>query len=303
MYSYMILKGQDNGCGCGGDWGSFAGLAAGLYLARARKTVVIYDHGLTRNRFAAHGHGFLGMDGLAPDEMRARGRADVLAYPSVELRAEAVQSVARQGDVFVVAGDRPVLARRLVLAYGMRDTLPAIPGLAEGWGVWALQCPYCHGFENADRPTAILMIADGLPHHASLLRDWTGDLTVLTNGFSLGLADRALLRAAGIAVRDGAVVRFHDGIAWLAGGGQVAFGVVYLVARCAPSAPFASDLGCAMTEGPMGPHVTVNEMKQTSQPGIYAAGDLCRPFYGALFAAADGAMAGTACHASLIVPL
>ena len=110
--------------------GSFAGLTAALYVARARRSVAVHDNGLTRNRFSHNGHGVLGMGGLAPKVMPARGIADVLAYPTASLRAETVVSVIRQGAAFHVQADSALLARRAILAYGMHDILPDFPGLA-----------------------------------------------------------------------------------------------------------------------------------------------------------------------------
>lgn len=288
--------------------GSFAGLTAALFLARARQRAVIYDHGETRNRFADAGHGFLGQDKRPPEAIRLAGRADVLAYPSVTLRSERVQRLARAGDLFRVEADQPVLARRVILAYGMRDVLPDLPGLAQGWGHWALQCPYCHGYENADRPTGFLMTADGLPPHLHLLRGFSADFVLFTNGFALSEPERTQLTLAGIAVHDTKVARFQTDANQLQAvvlqdGHTIPRAVIYLVSASQPSCDLADQLACALLDGPTGPYLSVDAMQQTSVAGVYAAGDLCRPIYGAVFAAADGARAGVACHHSLLVPL
>ena len=288
--------------------GSFAGLSAALYLGRARKRVVIYDLGQTRNRFSAAGHGFLGQDGRAPADIQAAGRADVLAYPTVKLAAQKVTRITRNADLFQVEAEGITLARRVILAYGMCDVLPDLPGLAQGWGDWALQCPYCHGFENADRPTGILMTADGLPHHASLLREWTGDLTVFSNGHALSPDERASLARAGIALQDGRVQGFQTDAAGLQGVVMDSAAiwpcqVIYLVSKSYPVCDLADQLGCAWLAGPTGQYLEVDIMQQTSVAGVFAAGDLARPIYGAVFAARDGAMAGVAAHQSLIPPL
>jgi thioredoxin reductase len=287
--------------------GSFAGLSAALYLARGRRRVAVFDDGATRNRYAAHAHGFLGQDGAAPDAIRMRGRAEVLAYPTVRLREARVTGIeGGEGAFRVRAVDGSVTAAaRVVLAHGMRDLLPAIPGLQACWGVTAVQCPYCHGYELADRPTGILMTAPGLPHHVRLLRDWTADLTLLANGHALSDAEREEAHALGVRAAEGAVaaLRHRAGqleAARLANGGEVALGALYLVTRSEPAAPLADDLGLAMDEGPTGRFVKVDEMRRTSLPGVFAAGDLARPFYGSAFAAADGVTAGTACHRSLL---
>jgi thioredoxin reductase len=287
--------------------GSFAGLSAALYLARGRRRVAVFDDGLTRNRFAAQAHGFLGQDGAAPGAIRLRGRAEVLAYPTVRLREARVTGIEGQEGAFRLrAADGSVTtAARVILAHGMRDLLPEVEGLRECWGVTAIQCPYCHGFELADRPTGVLMTAPGLPHHLRLLRDWTGDLALLANGHPLSDVEREEARELGARVVDGVVaaLRHQHGqleAARLADGGEVALGALYLVTRAEPAASLPFDLGLAMAEGPTGRFVQVDEMRHTSRPGVFAAGDLARPFYGSSFAAADGVTAGVACHRSLL---
>lgn len=287
--------------------GSFAGLSAALYLARARRTVAIFDHGRTRNRFSPHGHGFLGMDGVAPDEMRRRGRRDVTAYPTVDLRQTEVETVARQDDGFAVAArdGETVTARRLILACGMRDALPDIGGLAECWGKTVVHCPYCHGYELADRPTGVLMTGEGALHQVRMLRDWTDTLTLFANDHDLPDTERRDLAAAGITIVDGSVATLHHqggalGAVNLRDGTRVPVSALYVQPRGVPACPFAETLGCMIEDQMMGKLVTVDETLQTSVEGVYAAGDLMRPMFNALFAASDGAMAGVACHRSLM---
>lgn len=286
--------------------GSFAGLAAGLMLARARRRVVVFDEGQTRNRFADAGHGFLGMDGLAPAEMQRRGQVDLLAYPTARIVRSRVTRIAGHDGRFTVQADAEWQAQKVILAHGMRDILPDIPGLAEGWGQWAMQCPYCHGYEVADQPTAILMTSRAAPHHLTMLRDWTNDLALFCNGHPLPDEVRAKAAGWGIPVYDLPVMAIRDEgntrTLLLADGQQVMRAVVYLVSRSEPSCDLPTRLGCRTDDGMTGPFVSVDMMQNTSVAGIFAAGDLCRPMYGALFAAADGARAGTAAHHALLFP-
>src|SRR5262245_60686394 len=128
--------------------GSYAGLAAALQLGRARRSVLILDAGQRRNRFAAHSHGFLSRDGAAPAEIAAEARKQVLAYPTVSLRELSVRELrAVDGGFAVCAVTESFRAKRLILATGVVDELPALPGLAEAWGKTAFHCPYCHGYE------------------------------------------------------------------------------------------------------------------------------------------------------------
>jgi alkyl hydroperoxide reductase subunit AhpF len=165
--------------------GSWAGLSAAMQLARARRRVLVVDAGRPRNRFAHSSHGFLGQDGRTPAEILATARAQVLAYPTAGLRRdEATRAVRRDGGDFelALASGGSVHARRLVLATGIVDELPGLPGLRERWGVSVLHCPYCHGYEVADRRLGVLAVGETSVHQALLLPDWSADVTLFTNG-------------------------------------------------------------------------------------------------------------------------
>lgn len=289
--------------------GSFAGSMAALHVARGRRKVVMFDTGVTRNRFASASHGFPGQDGAAPDAIRLRTQAEVLAYPTTRLIEAAVDAVRPEAGGFVLEGESGnIQAARLVLAFGMRDHMPEVEGLMACWGRSAFQCPYCHGFEAADRRTVVLMTGPWSLHHARILGDWTGDLTLLANGHDLGDEDWVDLARRGVGVLDGTVlqVEHEDGYARLvvlADGTEVPAEVVYLSARFEPASPLAAALGCAMTNTPLGAHVTVDALGRTSVEGVFAAGDLTRSFYNAALSAAEGVRAGAAAHQSLLIDL
>lgn len=284
--------------------GSFAGGSAALMLARARRRVVILDEGVTRNRFAAGSHGFLGQDGATPDAIRRKGLAEVLAYPTAGLVEGRVERISGGVGAFVLDGAEPVTAARVILAYGQKDVLPDIPGLAECWGRTAVQCPYCHGFELADRTTGLLAV-DAIPmHHATHLRDWTDDLVLLENGVPVTKDEAAVLDRPGLRRAAGRVVRVrHTNGAIeaveLEGGGEVAMRALYLVTWQEPAAPLGEALGCALEETPMGRHLKVDDHQRTTVAGVFAAGDLARPYPSATQAAATGNAAGAACHQDL----
>lgn len=286
--------------------GSFAGLAAAMMLARGRRHVAVFDHGLTRNRFADAGHGFLGMDGMAPGAMRLKARGEVLAYPTARVIETEVTGVTGQADDFrLETASGPVTVRRLVLAYGMRDTLPAIPGLAERWGASAIMCPYCHGYEAADRPTGLLLADPGLAEHALFLAEWAPDMVLFANGLPVPGPVRGRLAARGISVEDIPVAALEGpgrdlSAVVLKDGRRIPREVLYLAARYQPATPFAEALGVRMVEGPMGRHVATGPMGATDVPGIFAAGDLTRQMFNATLSAAEGAMAGANCHRSLV---
>ncbi len=287
--------------------GSFAGLSAAINLLRGRRSVTLFDSGVTRNRFAAHAHRFLGQDGVPPDDIRLKGRAEIMAYPTLRLIEDRVETVrgVDDGFAFSTAQSGDFLASRVILAFGMTDILPDVPGLAACCGRTAFQCPYCHGYEERDRPTAVLMTSPASLHHATMLGEWTGDLMLLTNGHDVAPDDRQRLQGRGVRIVDGPISRIveDDGrmtSIMLADGTVMARDILYLHGHARPSCDLADQLGCAMEEGPFGPFVKVDDMQQTSVPRVWAAGDLTRAAYGSVFAAADGVKAGLAAHRSLM---
>ena len=286
--------------------GSFAGLSAALYLARGRRRVVVVDEGLTRNRFAPAGHSLFGFDGRSPAEIRAAGLRDLLAYPSATAVSGRVASIVNADGGFRVTGQGvDLMARRIILAHGMRDILPDLPGLDQVWGKQAFQCPYCHGYEAADQPTAVWMNGHMGVDHTLFLRQWAGkELTLLTDGAEVPQGAERLV-AAGIGLETGRLqaISVLQGkmVGIVTDMGELPARVLYMMPQTEPASDLPRQLGLAMAKGPSGEYVKVDDMKQTSRPGIFAVGDLIRPMYGAAFAVADGAMAGPACHRSLVV--
>lgn len=287
--------------------GSFAGLAAALYLARARRSVTIIDASAPRNRFSAHAHGLLAQDGRPPVEILAAARAQVAAYPSVRLvEGEAVDADGR-ADGFTVtlrAGAR-VESRRLVLAFGLRDELPAIPGLRERWGRSVLHCPYCHGYEFGGRRLGVLHTSSHSIQQAQLIAEW-GPTTYLLNGAEIpDQSTLAPLHERGIAIEPAAVGALRgpgDALHALefVDGRTMNLDALYVGPRTHLNSNVATRLGCALDDGPWGPMIRTDASKLTTVPGVYAAGDITRSMHNVTFAAADGVAAGMAAHRSLV---
>ena len=290
--------------------GSWAGLSAAMQLARARRRVLVVDGGLPRNRFARASHGFLGQDGRAPAEILQTARAQVLAYPSAELRRDQVAGVAAREGGFDVefASGTAASARRVVLATGVVDELPDLPGLRERWGRTVLHCPYCHGYEVADGRLGILAVGEASMHQALLLPDWSTEVTLFTNGaFEPTTEQRTALEARGVRVDVRRVLE-------VIGEGEVLSGVrvqhdsgtpmipldaLFTSSRTRMASPLAADLGCEFDEGPFGPVVRTDAWKETTVSGVYAAGDMARVPHNATWASADGVTAGIGAHRSL----
>jgi thioredoxin reductase len=289
--------------------GSFAGLSAAMQLARARRRVLVVDAGSPRNRFAHASHGFLGQDGRAPAEILETARAQVLAYPTVAVRRDDATTAHRADDgafeVALASGDT-VRARRLVLATGIVDDLPDLPGLHERWGRTALHCPYCHGYEVADGQLGVLAVGEGSLHQALLLPDWSDRVTLFTNGAVEPTEEqRATLDRRGVRVDARRVVALEGNAPALAGlrlddGALVQLDALFTGARLRMASPLAEQLGCAFDESPYGPMIRTDDRKQTTVAGVFAAGDAARFPHNATWASADGVTAGTAAHQSLV---
>lgn len=285
--------------------GSYAGLAAALQLARARRRVAIVDAGQRRNRFAAHAHGFLTQDGVDPAVIAATARDQVLAYPTVTWHQGEVAAATGAFDGFrVEVGTGGILeGRRLILAIGVRDELPAIEGLAERWGRSVFHCPYCHGYEVAG-PIGVLAASPMSIHHAQMLPDW-GPTTYFLNGGPMpSEGEVADLARRGAAIEPVAIRRLVGPAAdiELADGRIVPVSGLFTATRTAPSSPIAEALGCAMAVALNGSHIETDAMKQTTVRGVFACGDAARPFGSVALAVGDGTMTGASTHRSLLFP-
>jgi thioredoxin reductase len=287
--------------------GSFAGLSAAMQLARARRRLLVVDAGLPRNRFAHASHGFLGQDGRAPAAILETARGQVLAYPTAELREdEATRAEAGDGGFEVaLASGATVRARRLVLATGVIDDLPDLPGLRERWGKSVLHCPYCHGFEVAGGRLGVLATGEGNVHQALLLPDWSSDVTLFTNGaFEPSEEQLEKLAARGVRVEGRVVAEvLGEGEALagvrLHGGEVVPLDALFTASRTRLAGPLAAQLGCELEDGPFGPVIRTDANKETTVRGVFAAGDAARPKHNATWASADGVTAGISAHQSL----
>lgn len=284
--------------------GSYAGLSAGLQLARARRRVLVVDAGARRNRFASHSHGFLGQDGRPPEEIAADGRAELMDYPNVTWTVGEATAADSEGDGFrVTLGSGEVeQGRRLILAGGVRDELPPVDGLAERWGRSVFHCPYCHGYELDLGRIGVLAVSPMSMHHAMMLPDW-GSTTLFTNGAFIPDAEQLeQLARRGVVVEPDTVKSIGGERADinLADGRCVALDGLFVLPRTHLNSPLAEQLGCALNDGPMGRYLQVTETQETSVPGVFACGDAALMAGSVALAVGTGARAGAAAHQSLI---
>jgi len=289
--------------------GSFAGLAAALQLGRARRTVTVLDTGLPRNRFAGHSHGLLGHDHKPPLNILAEARHQLARYPTVRLVSARADSIAGAIDDFsVLTGDGESLAaRRLILSYGVADQMHDVPGFAESWGTSIVPCPYCDGFEVAGRHWGVLWSGPQSHQSVKLFQHWTDKLTVFADGHDIPPEIQADLAQRGIPVVAGRIVEIAHrqgriSTVNLDTPRNIAVDVLFAQPRNKPSASLHESLGLATVDTPTGIVLKVDERRQTSMPGIYAAGDLATPFLPSVTqASSQGAMAGIFAQQSLLV--
>lgn len=258
--------------------GGAAGLAAGMMLGRSRRRVVVVDAGEPRNAPAEHLHGFLSRDGASPSELLAVGRNEVARYGG-EFRAAEVTGVERAERGFAVrAGGAELFTRSVLVATGLRDELPSIAGVQQQFGRGALHCPYCHGYEVADQPIAVLG-GDNRPftmHQAQLVRQWSSDVTFLPHRIELSDDERTRLAARGIRIVEGEISRVvadDTGVAGveLADGEKVTCAAVFVGPRFLPRDEFLTELGCARDDSGW---VRTDPSGRTEVDGVWAAGNV-----------------------------
>jgi thioredoxin reductase len=285
--------------------GSYAGMAGALQLARGRRQVAVIDAGIRRNRFAAHSHGVLGQDGKSPALIASEAKAQLLLYPNLSWIEGTVERAEKVGDLFqVTTRDQQTLsAKRLLLATGVSDHLPAITGLQDRWGKTVFHCPYCHGYELNQGPLGVLAVSEASLHQALLIPDW-GPTTLFTNNcFTPDELQLKQLAARHVRLETEAVTEItgeQAAVVKLANGRLVELAGLFVASLTKPASPIAQDLGCELAESPVGFYVKTDEFRQTSIPGVFACGDLGRAMGSVTFAIGDGAQAGFAIHRSLI---
>ena len=283
--------------------GSAAGLAGALQLARQRRSVVVVDDGTPRNAPAAHMHGYLGHEGVAPGDLRAAGREEVRSHGG-EVLSGRVLGVRRGKDGrfrLDLTGGHALLARRVLVATGLEDELPDIDGLAEQWGRGAVHCPFCHGFEVRDQ-RLVQIVTHPLGLHATpLFRHLTDRLTLVLHD-ETGLDEDAVaaLAASGVGVersRVGRVVAGPDGQVTgveLADGRLLEADAVVVGSRFRARVEVLAGLGLTATPHPTraGDVLAVDPRGETAVPGVYAAGNVTDPSLQVLPAAAQGSQVG-----------
>jgi thioredoxin reductase len=285
MDTQMAGDGADVVVDCAIVGGGPAGLQAALVLGRARRSVLLFDDNRPRNAVTQESHGFLTRDGITPGEFRRLAQVEVSKYPSVALRHARITEVSRReghdGGFALLAdeGNKGTLAqaRTIILATGLHESLPAVPGLKDYYGKSLFSCPYCDGWELRDKPLVVIAEEGQAAFHmAKVVWNWSGDLLLCTNGHTtLSPEQKATLQRNGIQVVEdpitalvGADGRLERII--LASHGASTRQGGFVVSPLSQASPFGAQLGCEMNASGA---IVTDEFGRTSVPGVYAAGD------------------------------
>ena len=283
--------------------GGPAGLSAALVLGRARRRVIVFDEGLPRNAAAAAIHGYLTRDRVAPLELVAMGRDEAARY-GVSIVSAHVRRLFHQDDDLGVELSRgeKILARKILIATGVEDRVPAIPGIEKLYGRSVHHCPYCDGWEWRDRPLAAYGRGRSVAAIAHSLLTWSEDVVVCSDGPArIPPAERERLacraveiherRIAGLDGRGGRLERIV-----FADGGSLPRAAMFFSTGNHQASRIAVELGCRVTtKGSL----WVDRSQCTNVRGVYVAGDASRDVQFVVVAAAEGAKAAVAINAEL----
>ncbi|MGQ4596513.1 FAD-dependent oxidoreductase [Nocardia sp. R6R-6] len=288
--------------------GGAAGLSAALVLARARRTVAVVDGGAPRNAPAEHLHGFVSRDGMPPADLLAAGVAEITNY-GAELIDDVIVDADGSPDDYALRLRRggSLRARRVLIATGLRDELPDLPGVRGRWGRDVLHCPYCHGYEVRDQPIGVLggreagAVARAV-HLALLLPQWSQDVIFFPHTMTLSEHDRVRLDARGVRVLEGEVARFvvDDALRGveLTDGRAVRRTAMFVAPTFRANDALLVTLGCTFDDNGW---VVTDPTGRTSAAGVWAAGNVADPAAQVISAAGAGSTAAIAINGDLVL--
>ena len=277
--------------------GSYAGLSAAMALGRLLKSVLIIDSGLPCNRQTPHSHNFITQDGETPSRIAAQAKDQVLAYNTVSFYQGVAQSGKQVATGFEITTDSNDIfnSKKLIFATGIKDMMPAIEGISACWGISVIHCPFCHGYEFKDKKTAILANSDKAVHLASLVRNLTKDITIVTNGpKAFTLEQQVKLERNTISILETPITEVKHKKGYLESvvckdNSIVNFEVMYAAVAFEQHCMIPKQLGCELTETG---YIKVDAFQKTSIDGIYACGDSTNMFRSVSAAVASGSLAG-----------
>lgn len=285
--------------------GSYAGLSAALALGRAIRNVLVIDSGKPCNRQTPHSHNFLTQDGRTPVEIATSGKTDVMEYPTIRFLEDTVTAVSGENNSFEVftASGHQVQAYKLLFSTGVKDLLPDLPGFASCWGITVIHCPYCHGYEFKDQVTGIMANGDTAFEMALMIRNWTKQLTVFTNGKSeLTEARAKQLASLNINVVEKPLQEVKHKNGYMnridfTDGSSHSLEALYARPPLGQHCEVPKEIGCEINDDG---YIQVDDFQKTTVPGVFAAGDNTTRFRAVSAAIGAGGKAGAFINHELI---
>lgn len=258
--------------------GSYAGLSAAMSLGRSLRKVLVIDSGLPCNRQTPHSHNFITQDGEKPAAIAAKAREQVMAYQTVSFVNDLATAAKKTNDGFIVTTQAGEVfeSRKVIMATGIKDMMPAIKGFDACWGISVVHCPYCHGYELRGNTTAIMANGDKALHLASLVNNLTHDITLLTSGKANLTAEQLeklsnrKIRIIETEVSEIEHQSGHVDNVVFADGTKMKFEAIYASIPFVQHSDIPVALGCELTESG---HLKVDGMQETTVAGVFACGD------------------------------
>jgi thioredoxin reductase len=283
--------------------GGPAGLSAALVLGRCRRRIFLCDTGQPRNARSTALHGYLTRDGTPPLELLRLGRAELEQY-GIEPCNVSVTDLTCMNDAFeaTLASGQTIQARAALIATGVRDHLPDIPGIDECYGITVHHCPYCDGWEERDKMIAVIGRGTGGAGLALSLKTWTDRVVLCSNGRpQMRAVDRLQLAEQHISIRPSPIARVeHERGAVraiiCADGSTIPCEAIFFAAGQSPQSDLPVRLGCEINRRGS---VKTDFLGHTRVPGLYVVGDASRDVQFAIVAAAEGAKAAVAINRAL----
>ncbi|GEL11122.1 Thioredoxin reductase [Flavobacterium glycines] len=279
--------------------GSYAGLSAAMSLGRALRNVLVIDSGLPCNRQTPHSHNFITQDGEKPGVIAEKAKKQVLQYDTVKFLTDLAVNGKKTDKGFEISTQSGQLfsAKKLVFATGLKDIMLNIDGFSECWGISVLHCPYCHGYEVKNQKTGIFANGYGAFHLARLIRNWTKDLTIFTNGKSELTAeqtDEIKRHNISIVEKEITSLKHKDGVVEeiiFADNSTFELKAIYSRPPFEQHCKIPELLGCELTEQGL---VKIDALQKTTVDNIFACGDNTNPLRSVPYAVSAGSIAGVA---------
>lgn len=285
--------------------GSYAGLSSAMALGRSMRNVLIIDSGLPCNRKTPHSHNFITQDGVKPSEIAEKARTQVLKYDTVKILNDLAVSGQKIGNNFkiITQTGKEFRAKKLIFATGIKDIMPDIKGFSECWGISAVHCPYCHGYEFRNQKTGILSNGEKAFHVTSLVNNLTDDITILTSG-KADFTDEQLakLKKHSIHIVEKEIIELEHENGYIRNvvfedNSKMKFDAVYSSVSFTQHSDIPVALGCELTEQG---YIKIDAFQKTTTYGVFACGDNSSMMRSVSNAVATGNFAGAMVNKELV---